>query len=200
MDQTNRSAPSDPPAAEQSVEETVVNDARVILCSKHKNNLMLETCNACRCCSRLVGPDMARQLRIHGNLPRTSAITGPATRLLGRRSNEIDPTLVFSKEELDTASRMFSMGRFRKGHWEELVRDYLRCPKPQHKSLSQNLELEQALKILDNDGKVSNLNEYRDKLIRLGLDLRVAQRPFVLSVGVNTDLGMFGFRVAVRFE
>ena len=100
----------------------------------------------------------------------------------------VDPTLVLSVEEMATAEKMFSMGRFRKGHWEEVVKDYLLCPKPQHKTLTQNIELEAALRVIDSDGKFSAINDYRDKLIKIGMDLRIAQRPFVLSVGVNTDL------------
>ena len=166
-------------------------EARVLLCSVHKNNLLPDQCNACRCCSRLVGADMARQLAMHGGLPSTSAIPGPAQRLCDKQSDEIDPTLVLSSEEMETAKRMFSMGKFRKGHWEEVVRDHLLTPKPQHTELSQDLVLEQSLRVVGHDGKFQALNDYRDKLIKLGLDLRVAQRPFVLSVGVNTDLARY---------
>ena len=134
---------------------------------------------------------MARQLVSHGDLPSTSAIPGPAKRLMDKRSDEIEPTLVFSVEEMETAERMFTMGRFRKGHYEEIVKDHLLCPKPQHKVLTQNLEVEKALKILDKDGKFSILNEFRDKLIKLGLDLRLAQRPFILLIGVTTDLARY---------
>ena len=44
---------------------------------------------------------------------------------------------------------------------------------------------------MDSDGKFSAINDYRDKLIKIGMDLRIAQHPFVLSVGVNTDLARY---------
>ena len=52
--------------------------------------------------------------------------------------------------------------------------------------------LDHALKNLD--GKSTRFNpvkDFRDKLIRLGMDLRIVQRPFVLSVGINTDLARY---------
>ena len=104
----------------------------------------------------------------------------------------MEPTLVFSVEEMDTATRMFSMGRFKKGHFEEVIKDHLLCPQPQHKLLTQNFELEKALKNLD--GKSTRFNpvkDFRDKLIRLGMDLRIVQRPFVLSIGINTDMARY---------
>ena len=196
MGETNRSAQqSEEPVPGGSQSQPAPSDdpagARVLLCSVHKNNLVPDTCNACCCCSRLVGADMARSLAMHGGLPSTSAIPGPAQRLMDKRSDEVEPTLVLSVEEMEIADKMFSMGRFRKGHWEEVVRDHLLCPKPQHTSLSQNLTVEQALRVVDKDGKFQALNDYRDKLIKLGLDLRLAQRLFVLSVGVDTDLARY---------
>ena len=51
--------------------------------------------------------------------------------------------------------------------------------------------MEQALWVLDKDGKFQTLNNYWDKLIKLGLDLCLAQQPFVLSVGVDTNLARY---------
>ena len=135
---------------------------------------------------------MARQLIAHGGLPNTSSIPGPAKRLLDKRCDEVTPTLVFSEEEMETAKTMFSMGRFRKGYFEDVTKEYLLLPKAQHKLLTQNIELEKALK--DIDGKNPRFNpvkHFRDNLIRLGIDFRITQRPVILSVGINTDLARF---------
>ena len=134
---------------------------------------------------------MARQLVMHGGMSSTSSIPSPAKRLLGKRSDEVEPTLVFCEEELEVADKMFSMGRFRKGHFEEVVKDHLMCPKPQHQRLTQNLVLEKALRDLDRGKGFGPVRNFRDSLIRFGMDLRTAQRPFVLAVGVNTDLARY---------
>ena len=131
---------------------------------------------------------MARQLVVHGGLPSTSSIPSPAKRLLGKRSDEVEPTLVFSEEELETADRMFTMGRFRKGHFQELTKEHLMCPQNQHQRLTKNLVLEKAVRDLDRGKGQQAIRTFRDNLISFGIDLRTAHRPFVLSVGVNTDL------------
>ena len=91
---------------------------------------------------------MACQLVVHRGLPSTSSIPSPARRLLGKRSDEVEPTLVFSEEELETADRMFMMGRFRKGHFQELTKEHLMCPQNQHQRLTKNLVLEKAVRDL----------------------------------------------------
>ena len=52
---------------------------------------------------------------------------------------------MFSEEELETADRMFTMGRFRKGHFQELTKEHLMCPQNQHQRLTKNLVLEKAV-------------------------------------------------------
>ena len=134
---------------------------------------------------------MARQLVVHGGLPSTSSIPSPAKRLLGKRSDKVLPTLVFSEEELETAERMFTMGRFRKGHFQELTKEHLMCPKNQNQRLTKNLVLEKAVRDLDRGKGQQAIRTFRDNLILFGIDLRTAHRPFVLSVGVNMDLARY---------
>ena len=79
------------------------NVAKIQLCSEHGNNIVPDMCNACQGVTRMVKQDMTRQLMGHGGLPNTSSIPSPADRLLGKRIDEVEPTLVFSLEELETA-------------------------------------------------------------------------------------------------
>ena len=174
-------APSQPPQPQQQGASSS-KSAKVLLCSDHGNNLLPDTCNACRCVSRLVGPDMARQLVVHGGLPSTSSIPSPAKRLLGKRSDEVEPTLVFCEEELEVADKMFSMGRFRKGHFEEVVKDHLMCPKPQHQRLTQNLVLEKALRDLDRGKGFGPVRNFRDSLIKFGWTFERPSVPLFLRL------------------
>ena len=86
---------------------------------------------------------------------------------------------------------MFGNGTFRKGHFEELYKEYLYCPVSQHKTVTQNLDVEKALRGLDKRERFNGIKDFRDKLVRIGLDLRISQRPYVLSVGILNDLSRF---------
>ena len=92
------------------------------LCTVHGNNLVPEVCNACRACSHFVKSSVVKQLAVSHSDTAASGIPGPAERLLGRCSDERDPTLNFSSEKMAIASSMFTMGTFKKGHFEELTK------------------------------------------------------------------------------
>ena len=61
---------------------------------------------------------MARQLVMHGGMSSTSSIPSPAKRLLGKRREEAEPTLVFCEKELEVADKMFSRAGSGRGTWK----------------------------------------------------------------------------------
>ena len=105
---------------------------------------------------------------------------------MAKRSDEVDPTLIFSEEEMEIATKMFTSGKFKRGHFEEVLKEHLMAPPSQHKLLSQNLKTERSLRGID--GGYNPVKELRDKLSNVGLDLRIAQRPYILSISVLSDL------------
>ena len=81
--------PAQPPQPAQAdvaaaLPVTTTTAARVQFCTIHGNDLLPDSCTACRCISRVVRPDLARQLVVDGSLPGISSIPAPATCLLGR--------------------------------------------------------------------------------------------------------------------
>ena len=154
----------------------------------HGNDPVPDTCNACRVISRIIKPDMMRSLIASKSKGETSKIPGPAERLLARRSDELDPTLLFSPDEMDLATRMFTMGTFKKGHFEELTKDYLFLPLGQNEKLSENIKMEDLFNKYEHNQRFRHIFEFKDKLLKLAKELRIAQRPFIGTVGVATEL------------
>ena len=72
---------------------------------------------------------------------------------------------------------MFSLGKFSKGGYEELYKEYLHCPKSWHKELTQDLQLEMALCGLDQQDCFNPIGEFRDKLLEIPKSMMIAQRP-----------------------
>ena len=162
--------------------------AKIQLCTVHGNDLVPDTCNVCHHCSKFIKPDMLKQLLAAQGGEDRRKIPGPAERLLGQRSDVKDPTLVFTQEEMATAEKLFTMGTFRKGHFEELRRDHLFLPEGQNEKLSANLMLEELFKRYVQDNRFRHIFVFKDQLVKLGKELRIAQRPLIEAVGVSTDL------------
>ena len=177
---------SSPPVATADNDDAG-NKAKIQLCTVHGNDIMPETCNACLHCSHFIKPDMLQQLVVT-NKAGPSKIPGPAERLLSRRSDEQDPTLTFSPEDMEIADKMFNMGTFKKGHFEELVKEFLFLPLGQNNILSENIKMENLFKKYEQDKRFRHIFDFKDKLVKLGKELRMAQRPFVLGVGAATEL------------
>ena len=76
--------------------------AKVQLCTIHGNNLVPDICNVCRHCTHFIKAPVVKQLVVASAPTVPGVIPGPADRLLVRRSDERDPTLVFTQEEMVT--------------------------------------------------------------------------------------------------
>ena len=158
------------------------------MCTIHGNNLVPDVCNVCRHCTHFIKAPVVKQLVVASAPTVSAVIPGPADRLLVRRSDERDPTLVFTQEEMAIASKLFTMGTLKKGHFEELTRDHLFLPAGQNETLFENMMLEGFFKKYEHDKRFRHIFVFKDQLVKLGKELRVAQRPFVQALGTATQL------------
>ena len=86
------------------------------------------------------------------------------------------------------AEKMFTLGAYKRGHFEELTKQYLFLPIGQNEKLSKNMMMEQVFKKYENDRRFGHIFDFKNKLVKLGKEMRIAQRPLVLAVGTTTDL------------
>ena len=76
----------------------------------HKVDLHPDTCNACKHVSRMIRPDMLKEL-VRCKSKDEEEIPSAAARFM--RSDEKPPTLVLSESSMSLASKVFSLGRFK---------------------------------------------------------------------------------------
>ena len=74
-------------------------EARIVLCSLHKNDLQPLSCTACKGCAHMIRREVRDQLVVDAS-GAPYLIPSAKDRLLRKRSDEPIPTLVFSEEEL----------------------------------------------------------------------------------------------------
>ena len=161
-------------------------EPKVLLCSKHGNNLVPTTCKACKACTRMVRTDMVKQLVVDHELE--LAVPTATQRLLRRRSDREEPTLTFTEEEMNVARMLHTQGVFKRGHFNDITRKYLYLSPEQNKLLCRDLETEQLFRPYEDDPKYSSIFKFKSKVVAVLKGLRVASRPLVLAITGATTL------------
>ena len=181
---TRRSRSPSPDAKEVvNVEEGTPSKMR--LCSVHGNNLSPTTCSSCKHLYHIIRKDVRQSLVVEEP---ASSIPTAKERLMSKRSDEIDPTLVFSEEEMAIAEVLTSQGRYKSGHYEDLVRKFLFLPKDQNESLGKSLVTEELFRPYEHDRKFQPIFRYKDQVVSVIKKLRMSTRPFILAMSQATQL------------
>lgn len=167
-----------------------------MLCSSHHQKLRPDICNVCFVANKIIRPDMAEQLRRNSKAMDLADIPGAAMRLLGRRSDEVEPTLILSDESMAIGLRLFTMGSFKKNHFDDLVKTWLFLPAGQNEQLHANIQTEDLFKPFEHDSRFSHVFAFRNTLVKLMRELRICQRPLILAVTTLTDFSVGLRRVA----
>ena len=159
-------------------------DPEVTLCSIHKNDLRVDSCKACKTCSHLLRKEVADDLVKKAPEPQPPSIPNAKERLLNKRSDEPDPTLTFSEEELSLAEMLYSQvhfqidlyslfylskGHFKRAHFEDLVRKFLYLPKEQNALLGKNLETEDLFRQYEYDKRYQHIFRYMSQVVTAGV-------------------------------
>ena len=172
--------PSKPAAA------AAVVDAKVQLCSVHGNDLVPLTCPACKACRHMMRENMSEQLVVdHETLSVVPTATG---HLLRKRSDKVEPTLVFTEEEMNFAELLATQGLFRRGHFDEITKKHLFFPPIQNKRLCGNMETEALFRPYEHDPKYAHIFSFKMRMLSVLKHLRIASQPFVLAIRSATDL------------
>ena len=149
----------------------------VQFCSLHKVDLDPETCNACRNVSRMVRPEVLKQLvmsRVSSGGVEGDDVPSAASRFC--RSDDPVPTLTFSPSSMELATKIFSLGRFKvPHHFEELTKKHLFLPVGQNEQLTGNLDMEDMFRAHERSGKFKHIFSYKNQVIKVTKDLRIAQ-------------------------
>ena len=166
-------------------EESEPPEASVVqFCSTHKVDLQPQTCNACRHVSRMVRPNVLKELVKTKGVKEDSDIPSAAARFC--RSDTVEPTMVLSESTMDLAIKVFSLGKFKlPHHYENLTKELMYLPLGQNDSLTANLTLEPMFKKFEKSGQYRHVFAYKNQVVRVTRDLRVAQVGNFLLVTFN---------------
>ena len=102
----------------------------------------------------MIRKEIADQLVVDN---KTSVIPTGKDRLLGRRSDAVDPTLTFSAEEMSVAQASHSQGVFRRGHFDSVTKKYLLLPPDRDKVLTGNIETDDLFKRFEHQNKFEHI-------------------------------------------
>ena len=92
------------------------------------------------------------------------------------RSDEMPPSLILSDTSMALATKVFSLGRFKVPlHFQELAKEYLYIPVGQNDILTANLNVENMFRRYERSGKWKYVFQYKNQIIQVTKDLRVAQ-------------------------
>ena len=80
------------------------------------------------------------------------------------------------------------MGTFKKGQVKELTKDYLFLPIGQNEKISENIKMEDIFNEYEHNQRFRHIFKVKDKLLKFAKELHIAQRPFIGTVGVATEL------------
>ena len=156
---------------------------KVQLCSVHQVDLRPDTCNGCYTISKMVKPHVLKEIikaRANGDGPEDAEVPSAAARF--SRSDEKPPTLTLSPPCMDLASKIFSLGKFKVSHhFEELTKEFLFLPVGQNELLNANLSMENMFKQHEKSGKFKHVFTFKNQVVKVTRDLRVAQRPLFLA-------------------
>ena len=92
---------SAPGTASQEADTRYAGEAKVVMCSEHKNDLVPLSCRACKAMTHMLRFNVRPDLVVDGSIPSTSAIPHGKERLARKRSDATEPTLMFSPEEME---------------------------------------------------------------------------------------------------
>ena len=80
--------------------------ARVVMCSEHDNDLRPLACRACKAMNYMIRKNLRQHLVVDVS-EAPSAVPKAKDRLLGKRSDQEEPTLVFSEDEVAVLEAIF---------------------------------------------------------------------------------------------
>ena len=177
-----RSRSPSPDAKEAGVEG---DPTKMQLCSEHGNTLTPTSCNICKHLFHILRKDVRQTLVV--DEPQSSVPTAKE-RLMSKRSDELIPSLIFSPEEMAIAEVLTSQGRFKQGHYEDIVHKHLFLPKDQNEALGKSLVTEDLFRPYEHDRKFQPIFRYKDQVVSVIKKLRMSNRPFVLAMSQATQL------------
>ena len=82
-------------------------EAKVVMCSVHRNDLRPLTCRACKAMNHMIQKNLRVHLVVDGSEPSSSAVPQAKDRLLAKRSDHEEPTLVFNEDEMAVFGAIF---------------------------------------------------------------------------------------------
>ena len=160
---------------------------KMMMCSEHSNNLVPLTCSTCKHIAHMLRKDVRDQLVVDDSVG-PSAVPSTKERLRRQRSDSLPATLIFTEEELQLHKEIHGQGTFRRGHFDEVTKKYLRLSKTQHQEVHQYIETERLFARYANNPKYQHIFNYKRDVLTCSRELKVCTRPFVKAMSAATDL------------
>ena len=99
-------APEPQVTSELSADGRYAGPPKVVMCSWHHNDLRPTSCRACKAMNHMIRDNLRQHLVVDGSeVP--SVVPKARDRLLGKRSDHQDPTLVLSEDEVAVLEAIF---------------------------------------------------------------------------------------------